>query len=238
MGTELSKDESKRLASLEHIVEQGKQGFVAVGHALLEIRESRLYREQSDTFESYCQIKWGFTRHNANRLIQAAEIVSEFGDHGHQNEPAPTNERQARALAAAPPEDRKSVWKEAVASAPKDKKTGKPKVTAKDVQKVVAKRAAPKEEKPTGPWGEFRAAMMAEIDILTACGKRLQKIMQSDASAKKLNEKFAHFYSYTGTLGNLKEIIRSLLGGLPAAASDKPPGFVPQRSVDMERKAG
>jgi hypothetical protein len=51
------------------------------------------------------------------------------------------NEGVARAVAAAAPKgERAEVWKEAVETAPKDA-TGKPKVTAKHVQKVSARRA-------------------------------------------------------------------------------------------------
>jgi hypothetical protein len=73
--------------------------FVKVGNALLEIRDSRLYRQQFPTFEAYCRERWGMARQSVNRMIAAAEVVRNI-----KMEPIgsiPTTESQARPL---PPE--------------------------------------------------------------------------------------------------------------------------------------
>ena len=44
-SAELSAVETGRLAALEQTIERGLQTFVEVGTALLEIRDSRLYRQ-------------------------------------------------------------------------------------------------------------------------------------------------------------------------------------------------
>jgi hypothetical protein len=49
--------------------------FVEVGHALLEIRENRLYRDGFTTFDDYCRDRWGFERTRAHRLIEAARVA-------------------------------------------------------------------------------------------------------------------------------------------------------------------
>jgi hypothetical protein len=54
--------ESKRLIELEKIIEAGQQVFIAVGTALAEIRDARLYKSDFKTFEEYCHKKWNFTR--------------------------------------------------------------------------------------------------------------------------------------------------------------------------------
>lgn len=72
-------DEQTRLAYYESIIERGRQTFVEVGTALMEIREARLYREQGfATFEDYCQERWGWGRMRASQLITAAEVVLEL----------------------------------------------------------------------------------------------------------------------------------------------------------------
>lgn len=92
----LAPPEQQRLAELEAFVERGLQTFVEVGLALSEIRESRLYRETYDTFEAYCEQRWGFVDSRARQLIAASETVTTVTAAGL---PAPASERQARELA-------------------------------------------------------------------------------------------------------------------------------------------
>jgi hypothetical protein len=90
----LATREVARLAELEGVIERGLQTFIEVGRALLEIRDSRLYRENYSTFEAYCRERWGMSRAHAYRQIEAAqvaEMMSPIGDI--------PNEAQARALA-------------------------------------------------------------------------------------------------------------------------------------------
>lgn len=95
-----------RFQELEATIEQGKQTFVAVGIALLEIRDSRAYRLAGwDTFEAYCQERWGWTRRHANRLIGAAEVAGNLvGTSMSQLTPT-----QAATLAPLPPEQQRAV---------------------------------------------------------------------------------------------------------------------------------
>jgi hypothetical protein len=138
------------LDALEAIIKRGIKSFVEVGHALLTVRDKRLYRETSSSFDGYCRVRWELTRRHADRLIQAAEVVGQVRTETHGSEfPVPQNERQARALAEVEPEQRTSVWRQAVETASKGVK-GKRKVTAAHVKKTVAKRrAANKKAKPT-----------------------------------------------------------------------------------------
>lgn len=64
-----------RLEQLEAVIERGLATFVEVGEALLEIRDSRLYRETHATFDAYCQQRWGIHRSRGYQLMEAAKVV-------------------------------------------------------------------------------------------------------------------------------------------------------------------
>ncbi len=90
----LTRAERVRLGALEATIEGAAKAFVAVGDALHEIRETRLYRDSHSTFEDYCQERWQMDRRHANRHIDAAMIVGSIDP-----DLAPTSVGVARALA-------------------------------------------------------------------------------------------------------------------------------------------
>jgi len=102
-----------RLDALEAVIERGLGAFVEVGRALLEIRDSRLYRETHGTFEDYCRERWDFDRTYAHRLTQAATVVSMLPI---GNTPSPANEAVVRELAPLrdEPEALRETWDAAV----------------------------------------------------------------------------------------------------------------------------
>jgi hypothetical protein len=126
--------EEARLHELEAVVSRGLDTFVEVGTALCEIRDSKLYRQINETFESYCRDQWGMSRAQAYRMIEAAGAVSPMGD--IPGLPPVTRERQARELAAVPEPDRVAVYRETV-----ERTGGKP--TAKAIREVREERATP-----------------------------------------------------------------------------------------------
>lgn len=69
-----------RLAQLERIVEDGARQFVAVGEALREIRDGRLFKATHDTFSSYVEERFGFKSSWANKLIKREEPKREVVD--------------------------------------------------------------------------------------------------------------------------------------------------------------
>lgn len=97
--------ESGRLAALEAIIERGMKTFIEVGSALLEIRDSRLYRDGFATFEDYCQERWKWHRRYGDRLIEAASVATNLSPIGL----TPQNEAQARELARLTPEQQREV---------------------------------------------------------------------------------------------------------------------------------
>jgi hypothetical protein len=88
--------ERSKLADLESVVDRGLKTFVEVGHALMEIRDSRLYRATHRTFRAYCEERFGFSDSRGRQLIAAAKTVTDVTLLGL---PAPTSEGGARRLA-------------------------------------------------------------------------------------------------------------------------------------------
>lgn len=136
MGSEISRlsdAESVRLGELEDTIRHGLDTFLEVGTALLEIRESRLYRDKYLTFKDYCLKQWGLSKPHAYRLISAAEVCQNLCQEVGPMGPIPNNERQIRPLAALEPAKQREAWEEAVVES-----NGKP--TAKVVQAIVDRK--------------------------------------------------------------------------------------------------
>lgn len=128
---ELSADEQGRLQSLEAVIEKGKQTFMDVGMALMEIRRADLYRATHSTFENYCTERWGFSRPYANHIIRASQVAHEMGTI------VPiSNEGTAREFVSIPREDRLKV-----AEVAKDvaKEKGRDAINSRDVKEAKAK---------------------------------------------------------------------------------------------------
>lgn len=124
----MSSKESRDLKRLESIIEAGLRTFLEVGVALVEIRDSRLYRGHYETFDDYCRERWGMSKTHANRLIASAVTVNQLGD----IEVLPANEAQVRPLTLLPPDRQREAWEKAVQTV-----GGVGKITASVVQQVV-----------------------------------------------------------------------------------------------------
>lgn len=107
----LNAAEQNQLSELEAVIERGMRTFIEVGGALYSIRDQRLYRAAFDTFEAYCQDRWGFSDSRARQLIGAAQTVTTVTAAGLA---APSSERQARELSRVPEAERAEVWRETV----------------------------------------------------------------------------------------------------------------------------
>ena len=99
--------ESNRLIQLEKVVTAGLQSWIEVGEALIEIRDSRLYKIEAATFEEYCQNKFKMGRKYADRLISAAPIARELTPTGV------ISERAIREIAKVEPERRQEIFDKA-----------------------------------------------------------------------------------------------------------------------------
>ena len=127
----LTTTEQNTLEGLETVIEAGLQTFFAVGNALAEIRSQRLYRNTHDTFEAYCNDRWGMSRSYASRVIGAADVVANLLPIGNKGQPMPATESQARPLVGLEPDKQQKVWRTAV------RKAGEGKITAAAVKQAV-----------------------------------------------------------------------------------------------------
>ena len=144
------------LAELEKVIEDGLATFLAVGTALVRIRDERLYQEAGyDTFDRYCRERWDMSGSHAYRLMDASEVVRELPPTALQ----PANEAQARELKVVEPEARAAVMQEA-----SEATGGKP--TAHAVRVAAARRGR---DKPT--WASYAGTVFdrqAELRRLNA----------------------------------------------------------------------
>lgn len=135
----LSKREKDRLAELEEIIIRNFKAFHAVGCALREVRDSKLYRQTHTTFEAYHKEMWDIASSQAYRYIDAADVVDHliaytptiknFPNWGKKESPSatspigevilPQNEAQARVLVKFKdnPQQQLKIWQQAVKTA-------------------------------------------------------------------------------------------------------------------------
>lgn len=125
--------ELARLMELEKNIEQGIASMLDMAWSFKQIRDDREYRSAGYTnFNDYCQQRWGRSRSQIDRVIEAGDIAEELTPIGV----TPTHESQVRPLKAlTDPDQRSEAWQEAV-----DEAAGRP--TAKQVASAVEKRLA------------------------------------------------------------------------------------------------
>ncbi len=145
--------------SLDALVRAHLREFVAVGKALLEIRNRELWRDGGfASWAAYCQDVGDVSKNYANRLIVSAEIVTQIAGVVPIGTTLPATESQVRPLARLPdPKMRADAWDTALRAAP----DGKP--TAALVAEIVAEMAPAKayRQKSTPHLNEPEAADVA-----------------------------------------------------------------------------
>jgi hypothetical protein len=70
----LTIEETSRLRELERVIEEGMDGFLKVGAALIEIRDSRLYRSTHTRFADYCRDRWALSLSRCNQIMHSVEV--------------------------------------------------------------------------------------------------------------------------------------------------------------------
>ena len=141
----LTINEKAELDTLEGIIEREMKSFMAVGNALLTIRDNKLYRQEFKTFNDYCNERWGMSKGYANRLISGSQVAANLTPHGALCTPCeiqPTSEFQIRPLTPLEPEQQRTVWEEAVKTAPGGR------VTAKHVENTAKEFIGPAPRHP------------------------------------------------------------------------------------------
>jgi protein gp37 len=142
----LSLTESDRFMTLEIAFAKVCERWIEGAAILLEIRDSRLYRQSYRTFEDYCRERWNLSRRRAYQLIGAGEVIENV-NHGSQI--LPENERQVRPLTDLEPAQQREVWRQAVSTAPAGKITAAHVKTVKG--QVLAKESASAEKNASKP---------------------------------------------------------------------------------------
>ncbi len=121
-----------RLKHLETIIAKNQYRFYEIGHALLEIRDSRLYKQALFTsFEAYARSRWDIGRSQLYRLIDAYNVINNLSPIGDR---LPGNEAQTRPLVPLSPPEQRKIWKEFLGT--------KKEVTARNIQKFIDERKA------------------------------------------------------------------------------------------------
>lgn len=105
----------RSLQENEAIIERGLQTFYEVGHALLDIRDGRQYREAGwETFAEYARDRWAMSLPYANQIIAAAQTTEVLRRSMTAIAAMPTAEAQVRPLTTLPPDEQPDAWQEAV----------------------------------------------------------------------------------------------------------------------------
>lgn len=128
----LSGDETAELERLEKVVAEGKDNFLKVGHALIEIRDKKLYRDEFSTFEQYFRERFDLSKTYAYNLIGSTEVYDDLSSI-EDLKLNPVNEAQLRELIQVPAAKRVEAWKKAVEVA------GEKPPTAKIIHQAAAK---------------------------------------------------------------------------------------------------
>lgn len=88
----------EELEKLENIIKTNISAFYEVGRALMEIRNSELYKKVLGyaTFEEYCKTRWDFTDRYARYILNSTKTVENLKQIGTM---VPVTERQTRPAA-------------------------------------------------------------------------------------------------------------------------------------------
>jgi hypothetical protein len=172
--------EQSRLQELETQIERDKRAFYRIGMALVEIRDSRLYRENYATFEDYCRERWELDRRYAYRLMDSANVVNKL--ECGQLTTKPANEAQVRPLTKLEtPEAQQEVWEKAVETAPEGK------ITAKHISKVVNQFKAKTTKKEVKQKTANAKAAINKQDIVAESFKRAYESFYWEVQSARLD---------------------------------------------------
>jgi hypothetical protein len=63
------------LADIEKVIHEGQLTYLEVGKALREIQQRKLYKGEYNTFEEYCEKRWGFSKEAAYNYMGSADVA-------------------------------------------------------------------------------------------------------------------------------------------------------------------
>lgn len=183
-GSPMTKSEKGMLGQLETTIRSGLASFVEVGRALSQIKADRLYREEDETFEDYCERRWDLSRQHGYRLIKAAECFDLLKSELPKGALLPRNESQLRPLEYLKPSLWAKAWKQALAD------SSGVKVTAGVVEKVVRKLGGKSSQAKPAARKKLRANVPTKTvaNIVKVAEEVLERPKASVAELRKVLE--------------------------------------------------
>lgn len=169
--------DKEELDAIEKVISKGKNTFVAVGLGLERIRQSRIYRHWYDTFEDYCQKKWGWTSRRGRQLINSALVAEEVTK--QMGTTVPISECAVRELSKVPKEDRAEVLTSVSKNGPVTAKAIISQADARlytSAKNVDAAKEKPPEERKDAIGRIIPNEILPEWDRASEVGSRLRKL--------------------------------------------------------------
>jgi len=191
MPNELTTTDTTRLRECEDKIDRSLRSFVDIGDALLEIRESRLYRDEHTTFERYCQARWNITKSRANQLISASRLVQNLENTGAAGA-LPSSESVARELQRVDDARVDDVWNRVVETAPLGS-NNEAVVTARHVRETIEQLTTgttprpPTDESPRDGAGEqIPECVLPEYETGLELGRVAAEVAQVAAKVRQM----------------------------------------------------
>jgi hypothetical protein len=190
MSEALTPVEAGTLQAYEKAIERGLQSFVEVGRALMQIRDSKLYRATHATFEDYCEGRWQMSKSRAYQVMEASGVAERVQNSGRTLPPISTASH-AEALAELPDDEQAEAYEEAVETAPDGK------VTAEHVAEVVEKRKPSKPSAPkpnTSPlWDEVGRCIDRALEIYRKYAQECDESADVIADLERSQERHGYY---------------------------------------------
>lgn len=190
---DLTINEKAELEKLCRIVDQGLSSFLAVGTALKQISEGKLYRATHETFEEFVKERWNIQKAHAYRMMDAAEVSEDLSPNGRRfpivNEIK--TERQLRELKALDAESMPQALEKITEVC---KETGK-KPTAKVIESVVREMLGKPEPQPAKPEPPREDSLEREQKHLDRARKHLSGLrlaLSNLGAGKRFDEYWAN----------------------------------------------
>jgi ParB-like chromosome segregation protein Spo0J len=88
------------------------------------------------------------------------------------------------------------------------------------------------------PWAAFEARMREDMATLRSVAARFRETLEYDPGTKQLRSRWGHYYSHSGTIGSINQLVRVIEDGLPAALSDREAhGYISNQRAEVLAKS-
>lgn len=202
----LTAEELAELAQCEAAIVGGQRAWIECGRALRSIRDRKLYRESSDTFDAYVFSRWRMVRRRAYQMMDASAVVENVNNCSHF-EPALT-EGAIRPLTRLDASAQREAFLLACNMAPKDA-AGTPLLTGKIIA-TAADKVSPSEK----PANVVKLRRDKEATIPTADPERAVRILMKTCEQRdlvKLYSELGYTLHRIGAITKWAEVMREML---------------------------